>query len=406
VLEKEKDMKRKISRKKWILIGVVSLVVLAGIVYYAMGTPVPVQMARAGRGSIDAYVEERARTTLPHVVRLTMPLEGRIQPITLEAGTPVKAGEVVAMMDLADLKDMMAESEDVVNAMDQVVASAREKVKASQAQMAFADWFLDAQETLYKKKQISESLLRVSKKNAIESRVDHRADWFTLHAMSALSEAVDLYPTFVRRRLERAVLTSPIDGVVLERHVQNERVLQAGMPLLDIGDMQQLEVTADILSDQAVAIRPGNPVQIYGDSIGKHPITGTVRLVSPQGFTKLSSLGVEEQRVAVKISLNPADRLELTKRGKDLGVQYRVQVRVITQTHDNVIKIPRTALFRGAGDDWEAYLVKKGKARLTRVKVGITNDSDAEIVEGIAEGDTVVVAPDSSLSSGAKVTEG
>lgn len=398
-------MKQKISRKKWILIGAACLLVLAGIVYYAMGTPVPVQMAKAARGSIDAYVEERARTTLPHVFRLTMPLEGRIQPITLEAGTPVKAGEVVAMMDLADLKDMMAESEDVVNAMDQVVASAREKVKASQAQMDFADWFLDAQETLYKKKQISESLLRESKKGAIESRVDHRSDWFTLHAMSALSEAVDLYPTFVRRRLERAVLTSPIDGVVLERHVQNERVLQAGMPLLDIGDMGQLEVTADILSDQAVAIRAGNPVQVYGPSIGQHPISGTVRRVSPQGFTKLSSLGVEEQRVAVKIALNAADRAELKKRGKDLGVAYRVQVRVITETHDNVIKIPRTALFRGSGDTWEAYLVKKGKARLTPVKVGIANDKEAEILEGVAEGDTVVVAPDSSLTSGVKVTE-
>jgi len=399
-------MKRKISRKKWIVIGAVSLLVLVGIVYYAMGTPVPVAMAKAERGSISAYVEERARTTLPRVVRLTMPLEGRIEPITVEAGTPVQQGQVVAMMDLADLQDLMKESQDVVTAMDQTVSAAQEKVKASRADMDYAQWLLEAQEKLYQKKQISQNLLREARKDALESQVDHRADWFTLHAMTALSEAVALFPSYVKRRLERAVLTSPIDGVVLERHVENERVLEAGAPLLDIGDTGQLEVTADILSDEAVTIRAGDPVQIYGESIGGNPISGTVRLVSPQAFTKLSSLGVEEQRVAVKISLSPADRTELKKRGMDLGVQYRVQVRVITETHDNAIKIPRTSLFRGTGDVWEAYVVKKGKARLTRVAVGITNDSEAEILEGIAEGDTVVVAPDSSLTDGAKVTKG
>jgi len=105
----------------------------------------------------------------------------------------------------------------------------------------------------------------------------------------------------------------------------------------------------------------------------------------------------------VKIALHPGDLKQLKDRGRELGAEYRVQVRVITDTRDDVIKIPRTALFRGTGDAWEAYLVKKGKTRLVKVKVGITNDKEAEILEGLAKGDTVVVAPDASLTSGAKV---
>ena len=395
-------MKRKISRKKWIIIGVVVLLVVMTVGYYSMGGAVPVQMAQAEQGRINAYVEERARTTLPRVYRLTMPLEGRIEPITLEAGTPVKKGQVVAMMDLSDLKTMMEEVQDMVTAMDQTVAASREKIKASQAEMDYAKWLLEAQEKLYQKKQISQNLLREAKKSYIEAQVGNRSDRFAYHAMTAMGAAVDLFPVYVKRRLEHAVLTSPIDGVVLERYVENERVLEPGMPLLDIGDLSQLEVTADILSDEAGKIRAGDSVQIYGESIGAQPISGTVKRVNPQGFTKVSSLGVEQQRVAVKIALHPGDLKQLKDRGRELGAEYRVQVRVITDTRDDVIKIPRTALFRGTGDAWEAYLVKKGKTRLVKVKVGITNDKEAEILEGLAKGDTVVVAPDASLTTGAK----
>jgi len=399
-------MKGKGSRKKWILIGGGLLVVVLLGVYYGMGGAVPVQMAEASRGRIDAYVEERARTTLPHVFRITMPLEGRIEPITLEAGTPVTQGQVVATLDTADLATLLAETRELIQAMNYTVSAAQEKVQASQAQEDYARWFYEAQEQLFKKKQISQNLVRDAKKSFIESRVGLQADRFSYHAMTSLSALVDLFPSYVNRRLERAVLTSPIDGVVLARHVENERVLSPGMPLLDIGDLGQMEVTADILSDEAVRIRAGNPVQIYGPSIGAHPIQGTVRRVDPQGFTKVSSLGVEQQRVAVKVAIQPGELERLRSQGQDLGAEYRVQVRIITDTREDVVKIPRTALFRGVDNAWEAYVVRKGKARLVTVRVGITNDQEAEITQGLSAGDVVVVAPESSLPSGTKVKKG
>ena len=396
-------MKGKDSRKKWIsILGGILVVLLLGA-YFGMGGAVPVQMAEAKRGRIEAYVEERARTTLPHIYRITMPLEGRIEPITLEAGTPVKKGQVVATMDVADLQTTKEEAEDMIKAVDATVSAAREKIAASQAQEDYAKWFFEAQEQLHEKRQISKNILKDAEKVYIESRVALQTDRLTYHAMTALGALVELFPTYVDRRLRRAVLISPIDGVVLKRHVEYERVLAPGMALLDIGDLHQLEVTADILSDEAVEIRTGDPVQIYGTSIGDHSIQGTVERVSPQGFTKLSSLGVEQQRVAVKIAIQPGDLKTLKNNGRELGVEYRVHVRIITDTRDEVIKIPRTALFRGDDDTWEAYAVKNGKTKLVKLHVGVTNDREAEITQGLSVGDTVVVAPDSTLSSGVKV---
>ena len=394
------------ARKKWIIGGVVAAIIIVVIAYSVMGKAIPVQMAEAEHGRIRAYVEERAITTLPHTYRLTMPHSGRIEPILLEEGTSVKKGEVVARMDVADLLTTVKESNDIITAMDNAVKASTQMVLASQAQEKYAQFVWKAQQDLYKRKQISKNAMKAAEKDFIKSRVDNRSDRFVEQAMIALDAAVNLMPVYLNRRLNRAELISPIDGLILKRHVSNELVLQAGNALLDIGDMGKLEVTSNILSDEAVNIREGNPVNIYGPSIGTKPIKGTVQRVDPKGFTKVSSLGVEQQRVAVKITLYKGDLKMLKERGKSLGVDYRVHVRIFTESKDNVVKIPRTALFRGSGGDWEAFVVENGKAKRVQIQVGITNDKEAEITKGIASGDTVVVAPESSLTNGTKVKKG
>jgi multidrug efflux pump subunit AcrA (membrane-fusion protein) len=161
---------------------------------------------------------------------------------------------------------------------------------------------------------------------------------------------------------------------------------------------------ADILSQDVVVIRPGNPVDIYGPSIGAAPIQGTVVRVKPAGFTKVSSLGVDQQRVPVVIAFNRDAFEKWKKEGRTLGLAYRVRVRVYTEEKKNVVKIPRTALFRGADQRWEVFCVRNTKAVRIPVTLGIINDDEAEITQGLKAGDAVVVAPPKALHDGERVT--
>jgi HlyD family secretion protein len=205
------------------------------------------------------------------------------------------------------------------------------------------------------------------------------------------------------RRLERTTMKSPVDGTVLRRLVKNKEYLTAGTLLLEIGSMGKLEVTADILSQDVVTVRPGNPVDVYGPSIGTTPIRGTVTRVKPAGFTKVSSLGVDQQRVPVVIAFDKGELEGLRKKGRTLGLAFRVRVRIYTREKKGVPKVPRTALFRGENGQWQAYSVHNGRATLTTVTLGIINDNEAEITGGLKAGDPVVVAPPKGLKDGDRV---
>lgn len=179
--------------------------------------------------------------------------------------------------------------------------------------------------------------------------------------------------------------------------------MTAGEPLLDIGDLNNLEVTADILTAEAVRVQPGDRVEIFGEAIGEKPIEGIVRQVEPEAFQKMSSLGVEEQRVAVKISFAEGILDKLKASGRTLGLRYQVRVRVTTDEKKDALRVPRTALFRGILGGWQTYRVEKGRANLTDVQVGLMNDHEAEILKGVSAGETVIIAPESSISAGTRV---
>ncbi len=168
--------------------------------------------------------------------------------------------------------------------------------------------------------------------------------------------------------------------------------------------MEDLQVTADILSQDAVTVRPGNPVDIHGPSIGAIPISGTVKRIKPAGFTKVSSLGVDQQRVPVVISCKPGALAQLKEKGYTLGLSYRVRARIYTEEKKDVLKVPRTALFRGGKNQWRVFTVGNGRAVLTPVTLGIVNDQEAEVTEGLRDGDSVVVAPPKSLQAGDRIT--
>jgi HlyD family secretion protein len=200
----------------------------------------------------------------------------------------------------------------------------------------------------------------------------------------------------------RGTMTSPVDGVVLNRLVTSEGHLPAGTKLLEIGRLEELEVEADVLSVDVVGVKPGHQVEIYGPAIGTPAARGTVARIFPAGFSKVSSLGVEQQRVKVVVRFN-ANELERLRRERNLGVSYRVRVKIETAEKPDALAVPRSALFRGPYGVWQLYAVRRGHAEIAEIRVGILNDDLAEVTEGLAEGDLVIPFPDSNLTDGQRV---
>jgi HlyD family secretion protein len=173
-------------------------------------------------------------------------------------------------------------------------------------------------------------------------------------------------------------------------------VVPAGEGLVELGDPNQLEVVADLLSTDAVQVKPGSPVRIeqWG---GSHPIAATVRRIEPSGFVKVSALGVEERRVNVVIELrDPAAA------ARALGDGYRVEVRIVVWRADDVLKVPVGSLFR-RGNDWAVFVVANQRAALRTIAVGHRNNDDVEVIGGLSAGESVVLHPPDTLTQETRV---
>ena len=448
------------KRIKWIILLVVIAAAVLLYVYNETQSGTPVHTAKATEGRIRAWVEDRAMTTLPFVHKITMPQDGRILPITLEAGQGVSKGQVVAQMDDSDLRSTLdladaqvseIEAQIAVNAYDKIENTALieskklitalyatgkasdELVRTNKAELKYSKWLVEMEEKLVKQRASSKEKLQRARRDYGQADSQVASARFMSRATWAIAAVVDLFPRYVQellgkkrleggalhhrlagaratrelaaRRLQRATMKSPVDGMVLRRLVKNEAYLSAGTLLLEIGVMSDLQVTADILSQDVVTVRPGNPVDIYGPSIGADPIRGSVWRVKPAGFTKVSSLGVDQQRVPVVISLDSRAVKQLQEKGRTLGLAYRVRARIYTEEKKSALKVPRTALFRGSENRWQVFSVQNGKATLVPVSLGIVNDREAEITGGLKVGVPVVVAPPKSLKAGDRITQ-
>ncbi len=443
-------------KKVWIIVGCVIVIVVG----YSLMMPegVPVQCAKATVKRISAYVEEDAVTALPRTYSVTMPLDGRIMPIKLSTGTKVKAGQVVARMDVADLQTQveasrcrvrmadaaialskfeaieqtaLKESAGWIKCMADTVAAALKKSEASKAQKKFADWDMESASEMAKGNAISKKELYKIRANAAEATVEYEADVLEYRAIETIRTIFKLAPVYIneflnwkkldrniliarreeaqagltkaQRDMKRSVMSSPIDGVVLKRYHQNETVLPAGTKLLDVGNPADIEVHSNILSQDAVNIKPDDLVEIYGGSLGSKTIIGTVKKVDPRAFTKVSSLGVDEQRVRVTVSFKEDELAKLKSAGHTLGVGFRLYVRIHTADVAKAVVIPRTALFRGNKGDWNVFKIVGGDCKLTPVEIGLKNDLAVQVLKGINPGDQLIVAPPTSLSDGDKV---
>jgi HlyD family secretion protein len=162
-----------------------------------------------------------------------------------------------------------------------------------------------------------------------------------------------------------------------------------------------------VLSQEVVRVKIGQPAEVFGPAIGDRPLRGKVKNIYPAGFTKVSSLGVEQQRVKVIVAFHEEDQRQLIERRAtgewDLGVDYRVRVRIITDERSGALVIPRSALFRGAAGQWQVFVIRDGVARLQPIEVGLMNDEQVEVQSGVSADELLVLAPETNLTDGTKV---
>ena len=445
--------------KHWIVLGgiVIGGLIIWGIVH-RMTSGIPVETAVVARGPIHQFIDERAKTRLPEIHLITMPAAGRIEAITVTEGMPVEKGQIVARIVQRDLELAVNRATAAVQRLD---AAIRKNADVTVEETAFtqAQHFVDSMNPVVEaaeSRKISgkakydyaeANFGRISQaKNAgaatqddlekallerIQSQVDYQQDVLVHASMVALKAATDLLPTMVRQFIDRKQLTedellkqkaeaeallqeilqnqergtlhSTVDGIVLKRPIHNERFLQAGDTLLEIGRLEDLEIEADVLSLDVVSAQVGDPVEIYGPAIGQPTAKGQVTRIYPAGFTKVSSLGVEQQRVKVIIRMDPEDHKRLV--GPDgLGVGYRVRVKILTAEKPDAMTVPRSALFRDSQGNWQVYAVRDGRAELQPVTIGLINDESVEILTGLTKGQQVILAPESTLTNGIRVT--
>jgi HlyD family secretion protein len=389
------------------IIGLIGLAIAAAIVWALLPQPVPVDMGTIVRGPLEVTVEDEGVTRIHDVYTVSAPIGGKMLRSPREVGDKVEANKtLVAEIEptaptFLDVRTQRV-NEAAVQAAQAAVDLAQAKVKEANSQLDFARNDLTRAEQLAASKTIS-------------TRALEKANLDVTGAEAAVASAVATLEVR-RRELESAKANliqpgqanpdnkplhdiqvySPVDGRVLKMIAKSEQVVPAGAPLIEIGDPHDLEIAVDFLSRDAVRIKPGDVARIEswgGDKV----LPAKVRRVEPTGFTKVSALGIEEQRVKVILDFTgpPSE-------WRELGHDYRVVARVVIWHRDDVLQVPLGALFR-EGDNWAVFAVTNGRAERRLVIIGERNLHAARVLKGLKLGDKVVMHPSDRVHDGVNV---
>ena len=413
------------------------------------GKRAEIEAISARRGAIRESFVEPARTRLARTYPVTMPVDGRVARIELEPGDKVTKGQRLAEIDLvpfeqavaeaeAAVKELVAEievkednrlektaaedAEAAVKAAQEALKAADEEVAAEKARADRAAKDLARNKALFAEKVIAEDQLDDAKLAAETSLIEFRKQQFYRAALKAMVVAVNLYPRAVnqwiakkgleksaivhrceqakarlalaKHRLRLADARSPIDGIVLKRLEQGDRPIGAGQQLLLLGNLDELEVEADVLTQDVLRLRLGSEVGLEPAS-GIAPIAGKVKRIEPAGFTKLSSLGVEQQRVKVIAAF--------AGKHDNLGVGYRLHARFLTGAKTDALIVPRFSVLQAPDRSFYVFKVVDGTLVRQAVVIGLRSDLELEVTDGLAESDLIVARPDATMKDGGKV---
>jgi HlyD family secretion protein len=389
-------------RKRLLRYGI-GLAVLIGILVWAFRpAPVGADFATVQRGSLQVTVEEEGRTRVRDRYVISAPVPGSLQRIELEPGDRVVAGRtVVARFEPIDpaLLDVRTRSEleARVRAAESAMGASRAERDRIRTELEFSQIELKRVRSLVEGGALAQRDLDAAERES--TTLDRALQSAEFNIRTAQHQVELARASLVQTRAGRSAtipLYSPVDGVVMRKLHESAGPVPTGQPLVEVGDLRDLEIVADLLSSAAVAVDPGQPVLIeqWG---GDRALRGRVRLIEPSGFTKVSALGVEEQRVNVVIDFDEPDDVE-----RQLGDGYRVEVRIIVWSKDDVLKVPTSSLFRHQ-EKWAVYKVVNDSALLQLVEIGRSSGLEAEVLNGLAAGDRIVVYPSDEIANGVKV---
>lgn len=381
--------------------------IVAALIYAFQPQPIVVDVDVVTRGPMMVTIDEEGETRLRERFVVSTPVAGRVLRIDLEPGDRVSAGQT----PIATFRPVepgfldtrtRAETEARLQAAQAAIGRTRANRERLREQLNFSESRLARDRELFDQGLISRERFDAAQFEARAAREALNAAEFEVGdaeqaVMVAQASLVQITEdTAADGSGNPITIRSPINGVVLRRMRESEAVVPAGEPLVELGDTGRIEIVSDLLSEDAVRVRPGHRVLIeqWGGGI---TLEGRVRLVEPSGFTKLSALGVEEQRVNVVVDFNdPAQTAEY------LGDGYRVEIRVVTWETSDTLKVPTGSLFR-TGDDWTVFVVSGGLAELRTIELGRRNALEAEVLTGLAESEIVIVYPGQEVSGGVEV---
>jgi HlyD family secretion protein len=382
------------------------LAVLGALVVAFMPRPVAVETASVTRGTFQQTIDEDGKTRVRQRYTVSAPVAGTLQRIQLKAGDRVTQGRLVATIapSAPTLLDVRAEHE-----LTERVGAAEATQRQATAEVARAQAIRDqAQADMYRTHQLAERGL-VSRSQLEQADLAFTTASRALEAARQAERAAQhdvavVQAALLQLRGEVAGaeahklwhIVSPIQGHVLRVLQESTGVVAAGTPLLELADAADLEVVVDVLTTDAVQIHPGTPVHIERWGLDQ-PLQGRVRVVEPGAFTKVSALGVEEQRVNVVIDL-----VSPFTQWQTLGDNYRIDARILVYSRDQILKVPTSALFRER-QQWMVFVVSDGRAQKRAVQLGRRNAMEAVVESGLAEDDQVIIYPSDAVYDGVRV---
>ncbi len=394
---------------KWIkrVIGAVAVgAMVAGFAYALREKPQMVDIGVVARGPMRVTVSQEGVTRVRQVYAVSSPIAGHLARTVLDEGDAVRAGiTVVAAIHPLDppLIDSRSQAELIAarDASRAAVSMAEIDLKRLQSDLQFSRDNLKRAQALAKTNFLAQSTLQKASTDVevLEAQIGSAGAAIELRkAELASAEARLIPPSDPNRKPEASCcvyLTAPVAGVILSVFARSEQPVAIGTKIAEIGDPADLEVTVDLLSSDAVRIAPGSKAEIF-DWGGDKALSATVRRIDPAGFTKVSALGIEEQRVNLV--------LDLEDRDPRLGHGFRVYARLTLWQSDETLQLPISALFRD-GRQWSLFAIRDGRAKQVPVQIDHMNDETAELIGGLAEGDQVILHPSDVISDGTLVEQ-
>lgn len=392
-------------RRKTVLSAFVVVAVIAGLVWALLPSPVPVSVVSAQRGAFAEFVEDEGRASVRDPYIVSAPIQAYLHRVVLEPGDVVAAGDVVFELEPLPSPALDArareQARDAEAAAGVRVSRAEAERELQRARRSLAEADHQRHVALAAQGFISDERLEAVRSERDAARAAERA---AVHAVEVARFELDVARAALavadgaRIDGEQSVLgvRAPIGGTVVERHRCCEGPVAAGEPVLELGDLDTLEARIDLLSMDAVRVRPG--MRVVLERWGGEPLEGRVRRVEPRGFERISALGVDEQRVPVWVTIvSPREDWAA------LGQGYRVEGRFILWEGEEVLQVPTSALFR-VEDRWQVFVVENGRARLREVRPGRRAGLRSQILEGVAEGEVLISHPGDRIVDGVRVT--